>query len=30
MYAGLRTEEVTALTVEDLSFTRGAEEVRVA
>ena len=30
MYAGLRIEEVTALTVEDLSFTRGAEEVRVA
>lgn len=30
IYAGLRIEETTALTVEDLSFSRGAEEVRVA
>jgi site-specific recombinase XerD len=30
IYAGLRIEEATALTVEDLSFARGAEEVRVA
>jgi integrase/recombinase XerD len=30
IYAGLRIEETTALTVEDLSFARGAEEVRVA
>ena len=30
IYAGLRIEEATALTVDDLSFTRGAEEVRVA
>src|SRR3712207_3220670 len=30
IYAGLRIEEVTALTVDDLSFARGAEEVRVA
>jgi integrase/recombinase XerD len=30
IYAGLRIEETTALTVEDLSFTRGEEEVRVA
>ena len=30
VYAGLRIEESTALTVEDLSFGRGAEEVRVA
>lgn len=30
IYAGLRIEETTALTLEDLSFARGAEEVRVA
>jgi hypothetical protein len=30
VYAGLRIEEATLLGVEDLSFTRGAEEVRVA
>jgi site-specific recombinase XerC len=34
IYAGLRIEETTALTVDDLSFSRararGAEEVRVA
>ena len=30
IYAGLRIEETTALAVEDLSFTRGEEEVRVA
>jgi integrase/recombinase XerD len=30
VYAGLRIEETTALTVEDLSFSRGEEEVRVA
>ena len=30
IYAGLRIEETTALTVEDLSFVRGEEEVRVA
>ena len=30
IYAGLRIEETTALTVNDLSFARGAEEVRVA
>lgn len=30
IYAGLRIEETTALTVEDLSFARGQEEVRVA
>jgi integrase/recombinase XerD len=30
IYAGLRIEETTALTLEDLSFTRGEEEVRVA
>ena len=30
IYAGLRIEETTALTVDDLSFARGAEEVRVA
>jgi len=30
VYAGLRIEETTALTVDDLSFARGAEEVRVA
>jgi integrase/recombinase XerD len=30
IYAGLRIEEATALTVGDLSFSRGAEEVRVA
>jgi integrase/recombinase XerD len=30
IYAGLRIEETTALTVDDLFFTRGAEEVRVA
>ncbi|MBA2619304.1 MAG: site-specific integrase, partial [Rubrobacter sp.] len=30
IYAGLRIEETTALTVEDLSFARGGEEVRVA
>ncbi len=30
IYAGLRIEETTALTVEDLSFARGDEEVRVA
>ncbi len=29
-YAGLRIEETTALTVEDLSFARAAEEVRMA
>ena len=30
IYAGLRIEETTALTVEDLSFARGSEEVRVS
>lgn len=30
IYAGLRIEETTDLTVEDLSFRRGEEEVRVA
>src|SRR5215203_5070151 len=30
IYAGLRIEETTNLTVEDLSFSRGEEEVRVA
>lgn len=30
IYAGLRIEECTSLTVEALSFARGAEEVRVA
>lgn len=30
IYAGLRIEETTALTLEDLSFARGAEELRVA
>jgi integrase/recombinase XerD len=30
IYAGLRIEEATALTLEDLSFTRGEEGVRVA
>ncbi len=30
IYAGLRIEETTALTVDDLSFARGAEEVRGA
>jgi len=30
VYAGLRIEEATALRVEDLSFARGTEEVRVA
>ena len=30
IYAGLRIEETTALTVDDLYFARGAEEVRVA
>jgi integrase/recombinase XerD len=30
IYAGLRIEETTALTVEDLSFARGEEAVRVA
>jgi len=30
VYAGLRIEETTALTIEDLSFVRGEEEVRVA
>ena len=30
IYAGLRIEESTALTVEDLSFSRGEEQVRVA
>jgi integrase/recombinase XerD len=30
IYAGLRIEETTALAVDDLSFVRGAEEVRVA
>jgi site-specific recombinase XerD len=30
LYAGLRIEETTALTLEDLSFARGEEEVRVA
>jgi integrase/recombinase XerD len=30
IYAGLRIEETTALTVDDLSLARGAEEVRVA
>src|SRR5829696_195034 len=29
VYAGLRIEETTALTLEDLSFVRGEEEVRV-
>lgn len=30
IYAGLRIEEATALALDDLSFSRGAEEVRVA
>jgi integrase/recombinase XerD len=30
IYAGLRIEETTALTLEDLSFARGEEQVRVA
>jgi integrase/recombinase XerD len=30
IYAGLRIEETTALTVEDLSFARGEEQIRVA
>jgi site-specific recombinase XerD len=30
IYAGLRIEETTSLTIEDLSFVRGGEEVRVA
>ncbi len=30
VYAGLRIEETTALTLDDLSFARGEEEVRVA
>jgi integrase/recombinase XerD len=30
IYAGLRIEETTALTLEDLSFVRGQDEVRVA
>ena len=30
MYAGLRIEETTSLTVEDVSFTRGEEEIRVS
>ncbi len=30
IYAGLRIEETTALTLEDVSFSRGEEEVRVA
>jgi site-specific recombinase XerD len=30
IYAGLRIEETTALTVEDLSFSRGEEQIRVA
>ncbi len=30
VYAGLRIEEATSLTLEDLSFVRGEEEVRVA
>jgi integrase/recombinase XerD len=30
VYAGLRIEETTALTLEDVSFVRGEEEVRVA
>jgi integrase len=30
VYAGLRIEEAAALTVDDLSFARGAWEVRVA
>ncbi len=30
IYAGLRIEETTVLTVDDLLFARGAEEVRVA
>ena len=30
MYAGLRIEETTSLTVEDLSFSRGEEKIRVA
>ncbi len=30
VYAGLRIEETTALGVEDLSFSRGEEEIRVA
>jgi site-specific recombinase XerD len=30
IYAGLRIEESTALTIDDLSFSRGSEELRVA
>jgi integrase/recombinase XerD len=30
IYAGLRIEETTALTMEDLSFVRGEEQIRVA
>jgi len=30
IYAGLRIEEATSLTIGDLSFARGEEEVRVA
>ena len=30
IYAGLRIEETTALTIEDLDFSRGEEQVRVA
>jgi len=30
IYAGLRIEETTALTLEDLSFARGEEEIRVS
>jgi integrase/recombinase XerD len=30
IYAGLRIEETTALTLEDVSFSRGDEEIRVA
>jgi integrase/recombinase XerD len=30
IYAGLRIEETTALTLEDLSFARGEEQIRVA
>ena len=30
IYAGLRIEEATALALDDLSFSQGAEEVRVA
>lgn len=30
IYAGLRIEESTALTTDDLSFSRGSEELRAA